>query len=166
MEKNVIVANLLKNAENKKLKNVGIKSVTVTKMDNYVRLGLKLDTEIDGFVAKEDGTYDKGKTDIIFISTYSVGAVLRDNDEASFAVGHMNENPSAYVVILTGAKIDILQEYVHDGDVYVNPFASDTSTEGLVPTDHDMIINHIIEVKLTDRGKALLDRIADKMLGF
>ena len=166
METKQIVMNLLKVAENKQVKNVKIKSVTVTDMDNYTRLGLRLDKPVSGFVPKDDGTYEKGETDIIFVSTYAVGGMLREDDDCSFAVNHLNENPKAYALILTGATVDIVQQYVKEGEIYINPFSSNQDPDGLAPQEHDIIINHIVSCKLTDKAKAMIDKLAEKMLGF
>lgn len=165
MEKKVIVANLLKNVENKQVKNLKIKSVTVTEFDNYARLGLRLESKVKGYVSKEDGTYELGETDTIFVSTYSVGSVLRDNDDVAFAVSTFNENPKSYAVILTGATVDILQQAVKAGEVYVNPFSSNQDTDGVAPTEHDMLINHITDIKLSKKALDRIDRMAMEMLG-
>ena len=166
MEKKVIVANLLKNAENKQVKNLKVKSVTVTEFDNYARLGLKLDKPVTGFVDDGAGNYKLGETDVIFVSSYSIGAQLRDNDDVAFAVNTFNENPNSYAVILTGATIDIVQQSVKEGEIYINPFSSNQATDGVEPTQHDMVINHIVNIKLTDKALARIDKMADSMLGF
>ena len=58
MDKKQIIADLIKNGA-VLVKDIVVKNVTITPMEEYVRLGLTLDQEVDGFVAKDDGTYEK-----------------------------------------------------------------------------------------------------------
>ena len=164
MKKNEIVATLKKNGA-KEVKNLTVKSVTVAEMEDYVRLGLTLDKPVKGFIQQEDGSYAEGETNTIFVSTYAVGANLRDNADAAFAVNHLIENPKAFGVILSCAKINIIQEEVAAGTVYVNPFASKQNDDA-APCDHDMVINHIVGIELDSKAVTRLEKLADSLLGF
>ena len=89
MEKKEIIAELLKNG-GVQVKDLKVKNVTVTHCENYVRLGLTLNTPVKGMVTKDNGvTYEEGETNVIFVSLYSVTSLLKDNDDAAFAVNHM-----------------------------------------------------------------------------
>lgn len=163
MEKKEIINELIKNGA-KKVSGLKVKNVTVTVMDSYTRLGITLDRPVEGYVAKEDGTFEKGEVNVIFISTFAVASVLKDNDDAAFAANHLVEHPEAMNIILSRATIDILQEPVSAGQEYKNPWSSST-TESTV-FEHDTIINHMIDIKLSDFAVKKLDVLADKMLGF
>lgn len=158
-----IVASLIKNGA-KEEKNVTIKNVTVTVMDAYTRLGLTLDKEVKGYRQQEDGTYEEGTTRVIFVSAYSIGALLKEDDDAAFAANHLMKHPDALGMIMSRAKIDVVQQKVTAGEEYRNPFASeDTDTTVF---DHDTIINHVVGINLSDFGKKRLEKLADMMLGF
>ena len=162
MEKREIINNLLKNGS-KEVKNLKIKNVTVTILENYTRLGLTLDKSVEGYVAKEDGTFEKGETNVIFISAFAIASVLKDSDDTAFAANHLVEHPEAMNVLLSRATIDIIQEPVVAGTEYRNPWS--TNSDATV-FDHDTIINHLTNIKLSDFGMKKLDRLADAMLGF
>lgn len=162
MEKKLIEEQLLKKGS-KKIKNLVVKNVTVTPMENYVRLGLTIDKPVEGFVVQEDGTYKKSEVKVIFVSLFSVISQLRDIEEASFACNHIVKNPMSAEVLLNGSIIDVIQEDVKEGDEYVNPW-SEASTSTSIFT-HDTIINHVVSIRITSRAEALLDRLALFMLG-
>ena len=162
MEKKEIINGLLNNGA-KSVNGLKVKNVTVTSLENYIRLGLTLDKPVEGYVAKEDGTFEKGETSVIFVSAFAIASVLKDSDDAAFAANHLVEHPEAMNVILSRATIDIIQEPVASGQEYRNPW----STNGDATVfDHDTIINHLTGIKLSEFGMKKLDRLADAMLGF
>lgn len=162
MERNEIIANLMNNGATK-FAGLKVKNVTVTPQESYVRVALTLDKEVPGYVTKDNGTtYELETTKVVFISLFSIISILKDDDDAAFAANHLIANPQSMAVILSGAKIDMLQEKVTAGTSYKNPW-SESAEE--VPFDHDAIIPHIISIKLTDKAKQKLDKIADAMLG-
>ena len=140
-----------------------IKNVTVTVFESYTRLGVRIDREVDGYVADaKTGEMTKGKTDLIFLSTYAVGAVMRENDELATIVDHCNLNPQSYKLLLQGAKMSILQQSVKKDDEYVNPFSSKTDSTKM---PHDTIIDHCIVLDLATSAHKWVEKIQDKMLG-
>lgn len=158
-----IVASLIKNGA-KEEKNVTIKNVTVTVLNAYTRLGLTLDKEVKGYRQQEDGTYEEGTTRVIFVSAYSIGALLKEDDNAAFAANHLMKHPDALSMIISRAKIDIVQQKVAAGEEYRNPFASEDVDTTVF--DHDTIINHVVDINLSDFGNKRLEKLADMMLGF
>ena len=162
MKNEEIVAQLIKEGA-KEVKNVTVKNVTVTPMNEYVRLGLTLDKEVDGYKAEEDGTYTPSKVKVIFVSAFTIGTLLKEDDDAAFAANHLLKHPDALAMIMSRAQINILQQSVKAGEEYKNPFNDNADVTAF---DHDTIINHIIGIKLSDFGMKRLDRLADMMLGF
>ena len=161
MERKEIVANLIKNGATM-VKDITVKNVTVTPMEQYVRLGLTLDQEVDGFIAKEDGTYEKGKVKVIFVSAFSVASILKEEDDAAFAANHLLQHPESMCVILSRAKINIVQQDVAENEEYVNPWSENSESTTF---DHEVIINHLADVKLSDFAIRRLDKLADAMMG-
>lgn len=162
MEKKEVIAQLM-NEGATPVKNLKVKNVTVTPMENYVRLALTLDKPVKGFVSDDNGvTYHEGETNVIFISMYSVASLLKDDDDAAFAVNHLLENPNSMSVILSRATINILQQTVEKGKPYKNPWSENAEDTTF---DHDTIINHLTDIKLSDMAVRKLDKIADSLLG-
>lgn len=162
MEKKEIIAELLKNG-GKSVKNLKVKNVTVTRCENYVRLGITLEKPVMGMVTKDNGvTYEEGETNVIFVSLYSITSLLKDNDDAAFAVNHLVEHPEAMTIILSRASLNIIQEIVEAGVEYKNPWS--TNTEATV-FDHKVIIPHVIDVSLSEFAIRKLDKLADSLLG-
>lgn len=163
MEKKDVIAQLLKTGA-KQVKNLVVKNVTVSPQQEYIRLGITLDKEVQGYRVDENGTYVESPVNVIFVSAYSIGSLLRDNDEAAFAANHLMSHPDGLGIVLSRAKIDIVQEVVISGTEYRNPFASNDSKTTVF--DHDTIINHVVNIELSDFGKTRLEKLADKMMGF
>lgn len=162
MERNEVIKYLMDKKSNQ-VNGLTIKNVTVTKKDDYTQVALTLKEEVEGYISKDKGiTYEKGKTNIIFTSTFALAAILKDDDDAAFAANKLVEKPDMLTVILSRAKINIIQEPVSGTEAYVNPWSSNDEATVF---GHDTIINHIIELKLTDKAVAKLDRLADAILG-
>ena len=163
MEKKSVIESLIK-AGAKALKNLKVKGINVVPQENYVRVSLSVDKPVRGFVAQDDGTYAEGESKVIFDSLFSIVAQLRDDENAAFAVNHILKNPESVTVLLSGATLTILQEDVASGQEYRNPW-SDNADAAVTTFDHDTIINHIIDMKMTDRAYQMLDRLAMGILG-
>lgn len=162
MEKKEIIAELLKNG-GVSVKDLKVKNVTVTRCENYVRLGITLDKPVKGMVTKDNGvTYEEGETNVIFVSLYSITSLLKDDDDAAFAANHLVEHPDAMSIVLSRASLNIIQETVEAGTEYKNPWS--TNAEATV-FDHKTIITHVTDVTLSDFAVRKLDRLADSLLG-
>lgn len=162
MERKEIIAELLKNG-GKSVKDLKVKNVTVTRCENYVRLGITLDKPVTGMVTKDNGvTYEEGETNVIFVSLYSITSLLKDDDNAAFAANHLVENPDGMGIVLSRATLNIIQETVEAGTEYKNPWSDNAEATVF---DHKTIITHVIEINLSDFAIRKLDRLADSLLG-
>lgn len=162
MEKKEIIAKLLNNG-GKSIKDLKVKNVTVTRCENYVRLGITLDKPVTGMVTKDNGvTYEEGETNVIFVSLYSITSLLKDDDDAAFAANHLVEHPDSMSIVLSRATIDIIQETVEAGAEYKNPWSNNAEATVF---DHKTVITHVVNVTLSDFAIRKLDRLADSLLG-
>lgn len=157
-----VVAELIA-AGNKKIAGIRVRSAKVTEKDNYVMVSLSLDKAIPGYVANEEGIFEKSETVTVFASSYSIASVLKESDETAWAANQLVANPKGLEVILAGSRIDIIQEEVSGDELYKNPF-SNSSTEG-VALGHDTIINHVIKIELCAQAKKMLNMMAMSMMG-
>ena len=157
-----VVAELIA-AGNKKIAGIRVRSAKVTEKDNYVMVSLSLDKAIPGYVANEEGIFEKSETVTVFASSYSIASVLKESDETAWAANQLVANPKGLEVILAGSRIDIVQEEVAGDELYKNPF-SNSSAEG-VALGHDTIINHVIKIELCAQAKKMLNMMAMSMMG-
>lgn len=161
MEKKQVIEKLVK-AGNVVIKDLKVKNVTVKAEENYTRVALTVDKEVDGYNVADDGvTFEKGKTKTIFVSLYSISSILKDNEDTAFAASYAVEHINTVRVLLSGATINIIQEAVAEGTDYTNPWSDNADA---VKFDHDTIINHLTDIKLSSFGQKALDKIFDKML--
>lgn len=158
---NEAVASLRK-AGAKEYKDVRVMNVTVTEKDSWTRIALTLDQEVDGFVSDDNGDYTKGTTRIVFLSLYSIAAVLKNNDDTLAIGSYIVNHPTALQILLSGAKIDLLQQEVAANATYLNHF---TGEEVEHQSDHDSIFTHIAAIALSDKGLRAVEKIEDKLLG-
>lgn len=150
----------------KRLNSCRIKNVNVAEMDNYTRVSFTLSNPVIGYVSNDNGiTYQKGETNVIFVSLYAIVAAIKEDDELSWMANRLLEKPDILNLLLNGSCIDILQQEVPANTEFANPF-SNKITPDVQMYDHDIIVNHVIGFKLGKVGQKMADKLADKMLGF
>lgn len=93
MEKKEVIAQLLKNGS-KMVKDLQVKNVTVAPQENYVRLGLTLNTPVEGMITKDNGVlYSSANMPAqLFYDGKRIGrfaAAERDAPELRDAVGDL-----------------------------------------------------------------------------
>lgn len=147
-----------------RLRGIKVRSCKITEQDNYTMVSLTLERKVRGYRADETtGIFEEGDTNVIFTSSYSLASVLKNNEDLAFCANSLVENPRGFEVVLSGATIDIIQQPVAADELYKNPFSS-SNAEG-VALGHDTIINHIVDIKPSNRALSVLDRMALAMLG-
>ena len=155
------VSTLLKNGA-KRVDNLVINNVNVTALENYTRVALTLDKAIEGYIRQDDDTFEKGETNVIFVSLYSLNSVMRENNDLAFAVNHISKHPDSLQIILSHAKVSVIQEPVVAGAVRTNPFTEKQDEDVM---DHDAIFNHVVKIELGERGLKAIEKISDHLLG-
>lgn len=147
-----------------RIRNLKVRSCKITEQDNYTMVSLTLERKVRGYRADEaTGIFEEGDTNVIFTSSYSLASVLKNNEDLAFCANSLVENPRGFEVVMSGATIDVIQQPVAADELYKNPFSS-SNAEG-VALGHDTIINHIVDIKPSNRALAVLDRMALAMLG-
>ena len=155
-----VVAQLQKEGA-ESVKNVVVKNVKVKDLDNYTRISLTLNKEVKQMVANDKGDYEEDVNNVIFVSSYSIGAILANNEEIAFAKNLIMQSPELLTMILSYAEIDILLESVKEGQEYSNPFSSSSETRTI---EHDSIYAHVIDIRLGKKGEKIVQMLEDKML--
>lgn len=157
-----VVAELLAKGCNK-IAGIRVRSSIVTPKDNYVMVSLSLERGIPGYVSDGEGVFTKGETATVFVSSYSIASVLKDNDETAWAANQLIQNPKGLEVILAGAKVDLVQEEVSADEIYKNPFSN--SKDDGTNLGHDTIINHVVKIEICQKAKQMLNMLAMNMMG-
>lgn len=155
-----VVRTLLKNGA-KRIDNAVVKTVSVNRQENYDRVALTLAKPVKGYIADEEGNYSEGETRTIFVSSFSLGAILADNEDTAFAKRKLMQKPQLLELVLSYAKIDVLQEKIEANTDYINPFSSSTNGRMI---EHDAYINHVVGIELGKRGLKAIDKMFDKLL--
>lgn len=135
-----------------------VRNINVTDMTTWQRVSITLKTPVKGYVADKEGNYSEGEVNIIFVSSFSVIAAFRNNPKTAFAGKYIAEHPNCLQVLLSGAKIEIVQEAVTEGQEYTNPWSSNPTP---TPVEYDSYYNHITNImELSDVSVELLKELA------
>lgn len=155
-----VVRTLLKDGA-KRIDNVVVKTVSVDRQEKYDRVALTLAKPVRSYVETETGEYEEGETRVIFVSSFSLGAILSDNEDTAFAKRKLMQKPQLLELVLSYAKIDVLQEKVEANTYYINPFSSSTNGRTI---EHDTYVSHVVGIELGKRGLKAIDKMFDKIL--
>lgn len=137
-----------------------VRNINVTDMTTWQRVSITLNNPVKGYIADEEGNYSQGEVNVIFVSSFSVIAAFRNNPKTAFAGNYIAEHPNCLQVLLSGAKIEIVQEEVAEGQEYINPW-SNNPTPTPTPVEHDSYYNHITNImELSDVSVELLKELA------
>ena len=145
-----------------KSEHVTIVNVTVTDCGNWTRIGLTLNNEVNGAVSDNEGNFSIGKTRVVFISLFSIIGLLKNTEDTLAITNYIASHPSALQVILSGAKVELLQQEVKAHSTYTNAFTGEESEHDY---DHDSIFNHIVSIDFSEKSCRAIERIEDKLLG-
>lgn len=145
----------------RKVSKIRVKNVTVVDMDGWVRVGITIIPPVKGYNANGEEV----ETNTIFVSLFALVACLRENEEFAWVGNALLERPNILPLILCGSDIDILQRHYAAGEEIYNPFSKNPDQ---VPSvyDHNVYINDVIDVRLGKTGEKMLDKLADKLMGF
>ena len=65
--------------------------------------------------------------------------------------------------VFKDATIDIVQQYIQQGEKYNNPFSNNNKPQ---TCEQDIIVNHCVKIKLAKDGEEAANKVADLMMGF
>ena len=140
-----------------------VRNVNVTDMTTWQRVALTLDVPVKGYIADDEGNYKEGETNIIFVSSFSLIAALRETEYACIG-DYLRDNPNAIKAILSRAKIEIVQEAVAEGQEYHNPFSNNVDNTSVV--EHNSYYNHVTQIlEFGKIGEAVAVGIVEQVTG-
>ena len=142
--------------------NVTIVNVTITSLDKWTRIALTLNREVNGSVIDEENNWTMGKTHVVFISLFSILGLLKNTEETLAITSYIANHPTALQVILSNAKIELIQQEVKAHSTYTNVF---TGEEAEYDCEHDSIFNNIVSIEFSEKSRRAIEKIEDKLLG-
>ena len=145
-----------------KSETVTIVNVTVTDLKNWTRIALTLNRDVDGPVCDSEGNWSMGKTRVVFVSLYSILNLLKNTNDTMAITGHIVDNPTSLQIILSGAKVELLQQEVKANETYINAFSGEETEH---EADHDSLFNHLVDVEFSCKGRIAIEKIEDNLLG-
>ena len=140
------------------INKVIVEKITLTKLDKYNRVILKLNKPIKQLVVNSNGDLEEGMRDLTFMNDFSIKKCLSYHPDASFLTNIIMNSPKLLHYFLEGAEVEILLEHVPEGYEYENPFASKAES---VVIEHDDIITHIVDIRLTYSAYKILRKFED-----
>lgn len=140
------------------INNVIVEKITLTKLDKYNRVILKLNKPIKQVVVNSNGDLEEGMRDFTFMNDFSIKKCLSCHPDASFLTNIIMNSPKLLHYFLEGAEVEILLEHVPEGYEYENPFASKAES---VVIEYDDIITHIVDIRLTPFAYDIIDIFID-----
>lgn len=161
MDTKKVISQLMAVETNNVVKDLVVRNINVTECETYNRIAITLDKPVKAMVAQEDGSYVEGESNIIFVGNYSIVGALRENEDVAFAGNHLIQHPKALNVVLSGAKINIIQESVTAGQEYTNPFSNNVAP---IVVQHNSFYNHVFNIRLSAFGLKMLDKLAEKIM--
>lgn len=159
-----VIKNLLADPKNRVYRNVEIKTVTKRNSEDvdWTNLTLVIRGRIPGYVPVAPGSkeYKYDLTSNVYVTSYTLAAVLKQNPRTAMLADKIIENPAIAPIILCGATVNIIQTDVAKNEIYYNPF-SNADNKKPYTRDHDWIVSHIYDIKLGENGNQVVDRTID-----
>ena len=158
-----IVAKISKLNGVEKYRGLRVKNVIVNLDDeDYDRITLVVNQNVRGNV-REGDTYTVGETANVYISSFALAAVLKQDENTAMLGNYVVRNPKVAENLLSGATINILQQQIKAGEEYVNPFSTRTDTVPYV-REWDWFANYLTGIKLGVMGNKIVDRLIDRIV--
>lgn len=152
-----IVKELLASGKCRLLKGLTVKNVVATQFDTHALLTFVVKEVVIGDVRdkEEVDTFGQpvvrlGKTHNVQTSSYAVSGVMKDTPKTAIFATKVVDDPQFANLLFAGGRIDVLMQYVKEGEEYVNPFASNAEP---VTFDRDKMIHHIVKVEMGEVGQ-------------
>ena len=143
------------------INNIIVKNVTVSNKDSFTQVVLTLNKNVPAMLTTENGDHVKGENNIVFTSTYSIGAVLSNNEDIAFAKNLIMQTPELLTMVLSYAEVTIVAEPVTKGQQYTNPFSDKDKVHDV---QYDSIYHHVTDIKLGKKGQKLTGLLESKVM--
>lgn len=165
--KSIVKALIAKGCKKYTAKILNIKCTDVEANESrnaYTRVSITIDTYVPRFIQNEEtGEFELERHNVIMSSIVAILGTMKRNEDMAFLANQVDAHREGLASLFIGGEVTFMNELVHQGEEWVNPFTTD---ENVQVFEHDVIINHIIGLKLSGRGQKVAEQAAFKMLGF
>ncbi len=156
----------------KTINGLKIINVNITAKTEYTLVTLTLDNDVPAYVKDKDSdSFLLKSSNVIFVTLYSLNAVLRNNDDSLSIVNYLQNHSNALASILIGSKIDIIQQSISgktvddDGNPVASKYYDYWRNEEIERSeDYDTIFNHVVNIEFTKKSLIKIDKIEDRLL--
>lgn len=152
-----IIKELLASGNAKRINNLTVRNVVATQFDTHALLTFVVKEFVIGDTRSQDEVdafgqpiVKLGKSHNVQSSSYAVASVMKDTPKLAIFATDVVNKPELANTLFAGAKIDVIMQYVPQGEEYRNPFSTNAE-----PTtfDRDKMIHHIIRLELGEVGR-------------
>lgn len=140
----------------KRLNNLTIKNIVVTKFDTHSLMTFVVKESVigDAYTGQTDAFGQPivalGKTHNIQSSSFAIASIMKESPKQAIFAQRVVDDPNFANMLFAGGKVDILMEYVAANKVYTNPFSSKATP---VVFNKDKMIHHVIRLELGEVGQ-------------
>lgn len=154
-----IIKELLASGNAKRINNLTVRNVVATQFDTHALLTFVVKEFVIGDTRSNDDVdafgqpiVKLGKSHNIQSSSYAVASVMKDTPKLAIFATDVVNKPELANTLFAGSKIDVIMQYVPQGEEYKNPFSANAE-----PTtfDRDKMIHHIVRLELGEVGRDL-----------
>lgn len=154
-----IIKELLASGNAKRINNLTVRNVVATQFDTHALLTFVVKEFVIGDTRSQDEVdafgqpiVKLGKSHNIQSSSYAVASVMKDTPKLAIFATDVVNKPELANTLFAGSKVDVILQYVPQGEEYKNPFSANAE-----PTtfDRDKMIHHIVRLELGEVGRDL-----------
>ena len=155
LDRDEIIRQLLASGKCKLLKGLHIKNVVATKYDTHSLLTFVVkewvvgDTRSDELDAYGYPVVILGRTHNVQTSSYAVAGIAKDSPKGAIFAADIVDDPNTANMLYAGGTIDVILQYVKEGESYANPFASNAKATTF---DRDKVIHHVVALTFGEVG--------------
>lgn len=125
---------------------------------------LTFTTPIRGYITTENGIIEsQEEIGTISIPLNNIANLFEEDDDLAWLKNTILLYPFIVKRVLKGAIIDIVQQYIQQGEKYNNPFSDNNKPQIY---EQDIIVSHCVKIKLAKDGEEAANKVADLMMGF
>lgn len=154
-----IIKRLLASGKAKRLNGLTVKNVVATMFDTHALLTFVVKEFVVGDT-RDANTVDAfgqplvrlGRTHNVQTSSFAVAGIMKDDPRLAIFASELVDRPDLANMLFAGAKLDVVMQFVAEGEEYSNPFSSNATVSTF---ERDKMIHHIIGLTLGPVGEDL-----------
>lgn len=143
------------------VKDVTIKNVRTKIQVNYAIITVRLDNTVKSLTYDDNGEEVILNEDFIIFNSFKLRTIFEETPELSPVCDYVMAHPYNIGLILTGAKINILQDRAKGQTEYVDPLSNNPND--ILTFNNDRYVNHIIKIELSSNGRKELEQTIKDM---